>query len=237
MYSPPGYSFTHGLSSGMSYLRILCQIQSSNDIISIIIIEEGTTVKILVIICAIFILIVPAILGCQQTTPAEAPSSTQKPVITSETYNNTEQGFSVEYPADWDLDTNLSDIEKSKGIVVKFGSPESDEYDRIAVIIIETDKMLRNLTVEEYAKAFEEQILKKNLPDYRVLNKKTTTIGGMPAFIRTFTATSHGLSIKDTQAYLIKGEICYVITYDVTMDAHDRYADCFDLVISTFKFE
>jgi hypothetical protein len=34
-----------------------------------------------------------------------------------------------------------------------------------------------------------------------------------------------------------KVDYAYTITYDVTIDSHDRYADCFELAISTFNFK
>jgi hypothetical protein len=43
--------------------------------------------------------------------------------------------------------------------------------------------------------------------------------------------------IKDIQAFFIKGKVAYIITYDVVAEFHDQYADCFDLVISSLKFE
>ena len=201
--------------------------------------------KILTILCIIILLFsLPVILvaGCQkQTTPASSPSPdslpTVKPALETKTYANSEHGFSVEYPADWDKNDSFTEKEKLMGLLVIFEGPKSTKYDRRASIVIEADECPSDYTVEEYAKAVELQILKKNFKDYSNLQEQQTTIGGIPALMKTFTATINNFPYKDIQAYFIKGNLAYAITYEVTTDSYDKYIDCFDLVKSTFKFD
>ena len=103
-------------------------------------------------------------------------------------------------------------------------------------INIVTEELTKKFTVEDYGRMGELQ-QKKAWPDYVKLQEYTTTISGLSAIVKTVTTTMQDVPLKDIQAFFIKDKVAYVITYDVTTDSHDEYADCFDLVISTFKFD
>ena len=196
-----------------------------------------------VILCTIIMLVLlPAalVIGCQQPAPAPpAPAPTPPPAPpppppppTPETltYTNSEYGFSCDYPKDWDVEEDLA------GVVVAFAGPLAGEYDYMVNINIVTEELTSKMTVEDYGRMGELH-LKKAWPDYVNVHEYTTTISGLPAIVRTVTATVTDFPLKDIQAFLIKDKVAYIITYDVTVDSHDEYADCFELVISTFKFE
>jgi hypothetical protein len=195
----------------------------------------------------ILLLLLLAILiaGCETptspaTTPAAIPidsAPASQPSAVSKMYTNTEHGFSCEYPAEWELIDDLSEAEKSKGITVIFVGPKSEEYDHRAEIIIEADELRGEFTTEQYAEMVGEQILKNNVPDYNVIKEDIIIISGRSGIIRIFTATSDGLPLKYIQVYVMKGKICYALTYDVTIDLHDKFIDCYNLVINTFKID
>jgi hypothetical protein len=66
-----------------------------------------------------------------------------------------------------------------------------------------------------------------------------TTIGGLPAIVlvATLSVKCNGkkVDLKNKYAIVIKDKVAYTITYDAPAECHDEYADCFDLVISSFK--
>lgn len=183
----------------------------------------------------LIVLLVVSIAGCKQQQ-APSPATPTKTTIINKIYANSEHNFSVEYPADWNLKKTLTENEKLTGVVAIIEGPKSAKYNYRVNIMIEADKWSRNYPVEDSAKAVELQILKKNLPDYVNLQERTTTISGMRAIVRTWTATIQSFPHKDIQAYFNKEDFTYTITYDVTTDLHDEYIDSFNLAISTFKF-
>lgn len=195
--------------------------------------------KNLVILCIVVLLFslpVALVVSCrQQSEPA--PALATESTIASKTYTSSVYGFSFEYPADWTINKNFSEEENQKGVLVVFDGPQSAIYDHRANIIVEADELSKDFTAEEYAQAVELRLLKITLPDYIMLEEQTTTISEIPAIIRTFTATMQYYPHKDIQAYFTKDNLCYTITYDVTIDSHDEYAECFDLLINSFKFE
>ena len=122
------------------------------------------------------------------------------------------------------------------GTIVIFAGPLVGEYDYMVNINIVTEELPSKLTVEDYGRMGELQ-LKKSYPDYVKLQEYTTTISGLPAIVKTFTATVTDFPLKEIQAFFIKDKVAYIITYDVSIDSHDEYADYFELVISSFKFK
>ena len=187
------------------------------------------------ILCAVYMLIIlPVIAGCQQQP---APTSITKPAIESKTYTSSEHSFSVEYPADWDFFDDLPEEELAKGVAVIFVSLTSPEDEQSTKIIIQANRLTFKPSCEEYAEIFESNVLKKNLPDYAKLDEQNTTINDIPALTRTFTATMNGVLYKVLQTYFPKEDIGYMITYNAPADSYDKYKDCCDLSMSTFKLE
>ena len=43
--------------------------------------------------------------------------------------------------------------------------------------------------------------------------------------------------LKDSAAVFIKDNVGYIITYDAPAEFYDEYADSFELVINSFKFQ
>ena len=164
------------------------------------------------------------------SAPAPPPPPAPPPTPQTLTYTNSEYGFSCDYPKDWDVEEDLA------GMVVVFAGPLVGEYDYMVNINTVTEELPSKITVEDYGKMGELH-LKKSFPDYVNVHEYTTTISGLPAIVRTFTATVTDFPLKDIQAFLIKDKVAYIITYDVTVDSHDEYADCFELVINSFKFK
>ena len=172
--------------------------------------------KVLLLLVAVLIasLLATSVISCQQ----------------SETYTNTELGFSCQYPAEWDVGENMM------GALVIFGGPMTLNDTFMINISIVTDELSDVYTVEEYSRLTELQF-EKSGNDYVKIQGKNTTISGLPAIVQTFTVTVDDYPIKDIQAYFIKDMTAYIITYDTVEESHDKYTDYFDLVINTFKFE
>ncbi len=194
--------------------------------------------KKLVILCAAvlvtFLLVVP-IAGCEQEPESTLTPPPQRPSIESLTYTNSEYGFSVEHPKDWDV------LEDYMGTVVAFMGPlvlEGTFYININVWVEQI--IHKDMTLKDYVKV---SVLnaKKNLPNYHKAQEYNTTISGLPATVLVVTWTGEldgeDVALKNKKAMLLKDEVAYTITYVVPAEFHDEYADCFDLAISTFNFE
>jgi hypothetical protein len=168
--------------------------------------------------------------GPSSVTSSEPPP---KPDIASKIYANPAHNFSIEYPADWQYAANPTPGQGSQGVVVTFIGPASTET---AGIAIQADKWPAPATLEQYAAAVEEQVLKKDLADYVKSKEVATSMGGMPAITRIFTATINDLPRKFAQIYFVNKEFGYAISYSNSPDSFDAFYNSFELAVSTFKF-
>ena len=169
---------------------------------------------------------VASVVGCQQQS--EPPPSPLAPETLA--YTNSEYGFSLEYPKDWNVE------EGSAGTVVLFAGPLVGEYEYMVNINIVTEELPSEMTVQDYARMAELQ-QKKAWSDYVKVKEYTSTIVGLPAVVKTFIATPIDVPLKDIQVFFIKDKVAYIITYNAAIDSHDEYVEFFDLAISTFKFD
>jgi hypothetical protein len=159
------------------------------------------------------------------------------PTPESQTYTNSELGFSFKYPADWDI------MEDYMGLAVFVGEPEVLEGDYTVNVSLATEQLselAEEITVEDYAKQVELNT-KSAAPDLNKVDEYSTTIGGQPAIVFTFTATlkveETKYFLKDSAAVFIKDSVGYIITYDVPTEFYDEYTDSFELVINSFRFQ
>ena len=193
--------------------------------------------KNLIILCTvILIVLLPGALlfGCQQEPELSISPPPQRPAVESLAYTNSEYGFSVEYPKDWGI------LEDYMGTVVAFMGPlvlEETYYVNINVI---TEQLLEDMMLKDYVKAVELNT-KRAFIDYEKVSEYSTTLDGLPAtvLISTCTIQEEGTkyALKDSIAICINDNVGYIITYDVPVELYDPYTDCFDLVVSTLKFE
>ena len=200
--------------------------------------KEVSQMKRLGILCTVILvvlLLVALVVGCAEkeevTTQEPTPST---PVKETQTYTNSEYGFSFGYPADWDI------MEDFRGFVVFLAGPSVLDDVYMVNINLQTEQLSEEVTIKDYFQMVELNT-KRMAKDYNKMGEYDTSISRQPTTVFTCTATveSDGKSVtlKDTGAVFIKDNIGYVITYDVPEELHDNYIDCFELVIDSFEFE
>jgi len=198
--------------------------------------------KLVILSMVILLLLSPVAtaVGCQQqpapTTPTPTPTPTPIPPPTPETltYTNSEYGFSMEYPEDWDI------LEDYMGTVVFLGGPAVLEGTYMINISVAAQELPTKMTLEDFVRGGE-LIDKETIPNYNKEEEYNTTIGGLPTSVQTITGTveldGEDLLLRGKAARFVKDKFGYIITYDVPTEFHDQYLDYFELVISSFKFE
>jgi hypothetical protein len=149
-------------------------------------------------------------------------------------YTNSEYGFSIEYPTDWDLE------EDYMGLVVIFAGPLLENRYMVNVNVL-IEEVPEEMTVRDYAKACV-LTAKKTYENFQKIEEyKTTTIDGYDAIVMVITATvtqgEQVFALKDTTAMIVRDKKGYGITYDVLENYHDEYLYSFNEAIRTFKFE
>jgi hypothetical protein len=171
------------------------------------------------IILLLILLSVGSIAGCQQS-----PAST----ISGKTYTNVAYNFSVKYPENWVLEEGLM------GTVVAFGGPVIGEIGININILSEDLAESPGITLQEYFE-LNEMKYENEIEGYHKVNDYSTTISQQQAIVLTCTGIVNANTLKWSQALLLKDNTAYIITYTTPLESYDKYIDCFNLVISTFR--
>lgn len=148
------------------------------------------------------------------------------------TYTNSEYGFSLEYLGDWWFEEDLAAGGDWTGIVA-FGRDveEVESFTFIAIMSVELPQSPK-VTLEDYYSHSTSQF-RERADGLKLTKEDDITISGLPAKTLAVSAEPFTMSM----VFFLKENTAYFITYDVPMECYDDYLDCFELVLSTFRFE
>ena len=148
------------------------------------------------------------------------------------TYTNSEYSFSVDYPADWDVREGFT------GLAVVFAGPKVLKGIYDVNISVNAERLSQEIALKDYVTASDLKA-KKTIPNYNKVQEYSATINGLPAVVLVAALllkwNGKKVALKNKYAIVIKDKVAYTITYDAPAEFHDEYADCFDLVINSFK--
>jgi hypothetical protein len=190
-------------------------------------------------IAAIFMLtIVTLPAGCEKqagttTTPATTaiPSAT---ALASTLYTNSEDGFSLSYPAGWGIQEDYF------GAIVYFAGPTIEKIQWPINMIISKvnllDAPITIATLEDFVSYIDKE-LPQALENYKQVEEKSSTAARLPAITFTYTYSNKNNSFKGTQINFKKGTNIFCITFTATSDTYDENVKYFDLVVNSFKFK
>ena len=144
------------------------------------------------------------------------------------TYTNRTYGFSIKFPTNWVVEST------TMGVIVLFGAfPGKPDN-----VIIDADKLPPTYDLEEYnAQSYKQ--LKAFTLSYHEEKEYKTEIGGEPAIVTIYTATSKSTPdfvSKHKTVSLVKDKRVYVITCTASSDYTYREGDVFDNMIRSFQF-
>ncbi len=190
-----------------------------------------------VILLASFLLV--AVVGCKQEPELKPPTPYPPPIP------GPVHGCSFDYPEGWISSVPEMELDPARPahyniirMVMLFEGPFVGEYQYRVNLSVVREELAKNTTLEEYIRTLESEAKEQYL-DYNNVSEYPTFIAEIPAVVRVFTATSNSVPIKKAQAVFIEDvdNVGYVILYDVPEEFYDEYAECFELLISTFEFD
>ena len=165
-------------------------------------------------------------------TPSPTPSPTPTPPLETLTYTDSEHGFSVEYPEDWDVKagfittivTFVGPVEEQTGgaININIGAAQSAEFPQV--------------TLEEYVRTYQLGV-EENAENYEKVDEYDTVVGDLAAIVWTWKEDLSGTTLMATMAFFMKEDIVYAISYGATLESYNDYLDYFELALSTFNFD
>lgn len=151
--------------------------------------------------------------------------------IQGKVYTNQQYGISLTYPQDWATNEGAS------GSIVFLEGP-SNANQRFATISVYVGTLSASsgTTLQEYAISGDAKLAEK-LTDFVHLEEFSTTIGGLPAVVHTFTFSLNGGPLKQGQALVQKGNQVFVLTYTSIPEEYDQYRLCFVDVLTSLQFD
>jgi len=169
-----------------------------------------------------------SISGCGQTQSTPSVTDTTN----SKIYENEYFGYSCLYPADWELQANPG------GMLILFAGPmDTDNAFRINVnIFVEELTEYAGISLDDYTEISEVQF-HESLDDYQRLALDNTIISGMAARLVTYSFAMDTLEIKGAQAFFIRDNNAYIITYSATPETYGEYYPEFELIFASLVFK
>jgi hypothetical protein len=158
--------------------------------------------------------------------PETEPTPPTPETKTYTNYTSSEHAFSLEYPKDWHFQ------EGRMGSIINFKGPFIQQENVTVNIDVASEKLPQfpKKTLEDYPKDSE------MAENYKKVEEHHATVADSPAIVTTYTFSYMETMFMQTQAFFLKENTVYVITYSATPNSHEQYYDYFELVINSFKF-
>ena len=94
-----------------------------------------------------------------------------------------------------------------------------------------------NSTLELYILSQDEPKLKQTTQGYQRVNYQKMTVNGSEAYQLTYTSTQNGASYKTVRTYIAGQDHAGRITLSAKLNAFGQYANTFNAVVQSFKWE
>jgi len=164
-----------------------------------------------------------------------ARTDQKKPSLSWNKYDSPADGFSIEFPPDWDRREGLV------GSVVAAMSPQEGPGDdfRENVNIIVTTKLPGWMGLKEFDDLNMKR-MSQTLPGFTVIESGDVTLNGTPAKWHLYSARSPRAGEGDNHVLIymmVKDRRGYVVTCFAKKDTMPRYRRTFERIVSTFRME
>ncbi|MEA2055232.1 MAG: PsbP-related protein, partial [Candidatus Thermoplasmatota archaeon] len=182
--------------------------------------------KQLVIVGIAVLLLVVSLCGCEEKSSENGDSNEP----TFYTYENTEKGISIEYPATWIKQENPPQAEE---ILVLFTS-QSGEPTKIGSLMISVLDLEDHMGMDWFKQAHIEN-LSILIPDFNIIYEDSSTLSGLPAYKIVFTFTQDLYTWRQLEIWTIKDNTLYLLVHQADQANHNEFIDTIDQMIESFK--
>jgi len=145
-------------------------------------------------------------------------------------YENTEYGFSIEYPEGW----VTNEIEVGEALVVFYGDAKY-RYPYISILISNVSNSTLDQHVEEIKQSNIDKWFSITYNNYSFTDEGVLTVSGKNAYFIEYKYFSDGLFIRKKDVLLKDGDTMYYVNYVSRIDKYVGTLAAFDKSVSTFK--
>ena len=178
---------------------------------------------------AILLVLLAFAAGCASPGQNAPSTSSDKKEQGFLVYEDKAYGVRMGYAADWQQ-------KEQEGTIVSFLSPKSSSSDPFQenINLVMNDLSGQQISLDDYTTASLET-LRGVFPDMAVGESGSTTLDGNPAHKIVYTAKAGGANLKVMQAWTIKDDISYVLTYTAEEAAFPDYVGVMQKTMDTFE--
>lgn len=180
--------------------------------------------KQLPVVGIIVIVLVLFVSGCQESSENE---NDDEPSFS--TYENTEKGFSIEYPTTWNKYENPPEV---PDVDVLFTSQSNEAIKTGSLMITVLDNI--SLTMDEFKEAHIEN-LSVLIPDFNIVSEKVTTLSDLPGYELLFTFTNDMYTWRQLEVWTISENTLYLLVHQADQAYYENFANDIEHMIGSFQ--
>jgi hypothetical protein len=171
--------------------------------------------------------------GGDSDTPEGSPSPSPTPTASSDltTFHSDEEGFSIGYPPTW------TKQEGAFGTVVTFADTEhaSAGFAPNVNVVVE-DLPTSDITQDQYTDAALAQ-LENFITNLDNVEERSAELAGQPATEVTYTGTQGKSDLRWLQAYTVRGNRAFVLTFTALPDQFDTVEPVARTIFASFSLD
>jgi hypothetical protein len=183
-------------------------------------------------------LLLVVLTGCQQQTPSTKTPPATPQIETKDgvkTYINTKYNFTFNVCNNREFEVE----ENYGGTTVALLGPRLNDFKRRICVTVTVIGLSANSSLEEYLKSSLKEA-EKSLTKFAVTDETTIQVSDITAKQSSFTYTAtigdQEYIFQDKLIVFMKDNKIYAIKYDVPEEFYNEYSECFNSLVSTFKF-
>jgi len=141
--------------------------------------------------------------------------------------------FDITYPPDWEAPA-VSVPEMVRSMRSSPADSPDDRFRENVNVVVES--LPHSMSVEEYQSAME-PMMKMSLVDFKRIDRKSVTLGGVHARRDVYEHSMNGNKLKVLAYTLTSGKYGYVITCTAMPGTYDSFEPKFEAICATFTLK
>lgn len=173
-----------------------------------------------------FVIPIMLTLGSIQGTASVGESKEQ--TVKSETYENKQKGYSIQYPSDWEK-------ESLEGFDLFISAPVEKDGRSLANFSIISGEVPADVSQNLYYTLNLKNLLESN-SIMEIQDNCKSELNGNEVFWLRYRRQDHTL-LEVVQYLFVVNQVAFVITYGAPAEELERYEDSLDKIVQSFKID
>ncbi|HEY0078955.1 MAG TPA: DcrB-related protein [Pyrinomonadaceae bacterium] len=131
-------------------------------------------------------------------------------------------GFVADLPEGWE----------DRSMITLVGRPEGTGF--APNVVVMRQRVAPQTSIEAYARE-QRAATEAEIPGLEIIDERTATVGGAPAFQRLQRFSAHGLQLQQAQTYVLGDGLVFVLTCTATLEQFNHHIAHFRQVVDSFR--